>query len=193
MKKLLTATACSIPLAFGTLAYAQSTPAPATDQPATSGDKDSAGTPPPGAPAAGTGTESGTGTGQGRFEAPGAENAPSAGSAATPGANEPADRMDGQDQSDQKETITGWSVKDKIIGKTVYNENDEKVGDVSDVVLSSDGKVAYFIVGAGGFLGMGKHDVAIPFDEIKRRDDDLLLSGYTKDQLKNLPKVELAK
>jgi len=84
-------------------------------------------------------------------------------------------------------------VKDKIMGKAVHNEKDEKIGDINDVVLASDGKAAYFIVGAGGFLGMGERNVAIPFEEIKQTGDKLVLSGYTKDQLKALPKVEVAK
>lgn len=89
------------------------------------------------------------------------------------------------------ETVSGWSVKDKI-GKAVHNENDEKVGDIKDVVVASDGKAAYFIVGAGGFLGMGEHEVAIPYEEITGTDK-LMLQGYTKDQLKALPRVEVAK
>lgn len=79
------------------------------------------------------------------------------------------------------------------MGKAVHNEKDEKIGDINDVVLASDGKAAYFIVGAGGFLGMGERSVAIPFEEIKQTGDKLVLSGYTKDQLKALPKVEVAK
>lgn len=78
------------------------------------------------------------------------------------------------------------------MGKSVYNENSEKVGDVTDVILTSDGQAAYFVIGAGGFLGLGQHDVAIPFDEVQPNDDKLTLRGYTKDQLKALPKVELA-
>ncbi len=88
------------------------------------------------------------------------------------------------------ETVSGWSVKDKM-GKAVHNENDEKVGDIKDVVVANDGKAAYFIVGAGGFLGMGEHEVAIPYEEITGTDK-LMLQGYTKDQLKALPRVEVA-
>lgn len=95
--------------------------------------------------------------------------------------------------ADEKvETISGWSVKDKIIGSTVVNEADEKIGNISDVVLAADGKAAHVIVGAGGFLGLGEHDVAIPYDEIKQSGDKWVLAGYTKDQLKALPKVEVA-
>ena len=87
------------------------------------------------------------------------------------------------------EAITGWSAKDDLMGKSVVNENDDKIGDIQDVVISSDGRTLYLLVGAGGFLGMGTKDVAVPFDRFERRDDDILLSGYTKEQLKALPEV----
>ncbi len=97
------------------------------------------------------------------------------------------------DSAEATQAISGWSVKKKIMGKDVHNENDEKVGEVTDVILANDGKAVYYVIGAGGFLGMGSHDVAIPFDKVTQGDDKLTLTGYTKDQLKALPKVEVAK
>ncbi|WP_353146619.1 PRC-barrel domain-containing protein [Pollutimonas bauzanensis] len=97
------------------------------------------------------------------------------------------------DSAAMTEAVTGVSVKSAIMGKTVYNEKDEKVGEVTDVVLASDGKAAFFIIGAGGFLGLGSHDVAIPFDKVTQSNDKLLLQGYTKDQLKALPQVKVEK
>ncbi len=97
------------------------------------------------------------------------------------------------DSAAMTEAITGWSVKDKIMGKTVYNETNEKIGEVNDVVLAADGKAAYFIIGAGGFLGMGSHDVAVPFDRVTQMENKLTLQGMTKEQLKALPEVKLAK
>src|SRR3546814_152597 len=69
-------------------------------------------------------------------------------------------------------TVNGWSVKDKILGSEVYNEKNEKVGDIDDVVLADDGKAVYFVIGSGGFLGLGQHDVAIPFDKIQKRSEE---------------------
>ncbi len=91
------------------------------------------------------------------------------------------------------EAVTGLSVKSNIMGKTVYNEKNEKVGEITDVVLASDGKAAYFIIGAGGFLGLGSHDVAIPFDKVTHSSDKMMLQGYTKEQLKALPQVKVEK
>ena len=55
----------------------------------------------------------------------------------------------------------------KLVGVNIYNEQNEKIGDVSDVILDSSGKVAGVVVGVGGFLGMGEHDVLMPMDKIK--------------------------
>ena len=159
MKRLLTSTVCSIPLAFASIAYAQTTPPPATDAPPATG--------------AAPGVPGDTGT---------------MGTAPSGAADAP---LMSPDTSQPTETISGWSVNN-LIGQSVHNENDEKVGDITDVILTPDGNATHVVVGAGGFLGMGQHDVAIPFDEIQRNDDRLTLSGYTKDQLKALPKVELA-
>ncbi|HUG57844.1 MAG TPA: PRC-barrel domain-containing protein [Candidimonas sp.] len=97
------------------------------------------------------------------------------------------------DSAAMTEAITGLSVKSNIMGKAVYNEKDEKVGEITDVVLASDGKAAYFIIGAGGFLGLGSHDVAIPFDKVTQSSDKMMLQGYTKEQLKALPQVKVEK
>jgi sporulation protein YlmC with PRC-barrel domain len=89
---------------------------------------------------------------------------------------------------DQMKTISrGWSVKDKIMGKSVYNENKEKIGTIDDLIVTSDKSLSYAIIGVGGFLGMGKHDVAIPMSQLKADQDGFVLPGATKDTLKALP------
>lgn len=94
------------------------------------------------------------------------------------------------DAAASTEAITGWSAKDDIIGKSVFNENDEKIGDINDIVVASDGRSMYLLIGAGGFLGMGQKEVAVPFERFQRTDDRILLSGYSKEQLKALPEVK---
>lgn len=79
------------------------------------------------------------------------------------------------------------------MGKTVYNEKDVKVGDIDDGVLAPDGKPSTLVIGAGGFLGMGERNVAIPFEKIKESNDKLVLEGYTKEQLKAMPAVKVMK
>jgi hypothetical protein len=93
-----------------------------------------------------------------------------------------------------KMLAVGWSAKKQVIGQTVYNENNEKVGRIDDLIIAPDSAVSYAIVGAGGFAGVGRHDVAIPVQQIKLRDDGkFVLPGATKDAIKALPKFEYAK
>jgi sporulation protein YlmC with PRC-barrel domain len=55
----------------------------------------------------------------------------------------------------------------KLAGVDVYNEANEKIGDVHDIILDRSGKVANVIVAVGGFLGLGEHYVAVAFDKLK--------------------------
>jgi sporulation protein YlmC with PRC-barrel domain len=54
----------------------------------------------------------------------------------------------------------------KLIGLTVYNKDGEKVGGITELIVDKSGKVDAVVVGAGGFLGLGEHDVAIPYSDI---------------------------
>lgn len=55
----------------------------------------------------------------------------------------------------------------KLEGLDVYNSNNEKIGDISELLVDNNGKVQAVVIGVGGFLGMGEHEVAVPFDQIK--------------------------
>ncbi|QRM29506.1 PRC-barrel domain-containing protein [Microvirga sp. VF16] len=55
----------------------------------------------------------------------------------------------------------------KIEGLNVYNEGNEKIGDIRELLVDQSGRIEAVVVGVGGFLGMGEHDVAVPFDQIK--------------------------
>ena len=58
----------------------------------------------------------------------------------------------------------------KLNGLNVYNANNDKIGDINELIIDRDGRVAAVVVGAGGFLGMGEHDVAVPFKEMRWSD-----------------------
>ena len=67
----------------------------------------------------------------------------------------------------------------KLIGLNVYNQQNQKVGDINEILLDKSGKVAGVIVGVGGFLGMGEHDVLIAFDQIKFVNEPVKTSATT--------------
>ena len=91
-----------------------------------------------------------------------------------------------------REITTGWSAKRQILGQTVYNDKDEMVGKVDDIIVAPNKAVSYAILGAGGFLGVGRHDVAIPVNQFKVGDGKLLLAGASKDALMALPPFQYA-
>ena len=86
----------------------------------------------------------------------------------------------------------GWSVKKSILGKTVYNELGDKVGKVEDLIVAPDKGVSYLIIGAGGFIGIGRHDVAIPVTQVQDKAGKLVMAGATKGTIKAMPAFDYA-
>jgi sporulation protein YlmC with PRC-barrel domain len=92
-----------------------------------------------------------------------------------------------------RDVSMGWSTKRKILGQAVFNEKDERIGSIDDVIISPDKAVSYAIINAGGFTGLTKHDVAIPVSQMKLVDNKLVLAGATKEALKASPPFEYAR
>jgi len=82
-------------------------------------------------------------------------------------------------------TVTDW------YKQSVYDPNNNKIGEVMDVLVDKSGKVTSLIVGVGGFLGVDKKDVAVPFDAVHVTNKDnnkwYLVMNTTKEELKSAP------
>lgn len=98
----------------------------------------------------------------------------------------------GMTQVEMNAVISGWSAKKNLIGKTVVNEQNQKVGKIDDIIIAPDNAASYAIIGTGGFLGVAKHDVAIPFNQFKIQGANFLLPGASKENLKALPEFQYA-
>jgi sporulation protein YlmC with PRC-barrel domain len=59
-----------------------------------------------------------------------------------------------------------WSAS-KLIGLSVLNNDDQKIGSISELIVDRSGKLEAVVVGVGGFLGLGEHYVAVPYSQIK--------------------------
>jgi sporulation protein YlmC with PRC-barrel domain len=55
----------------------------------------------------------------------------------------------------------------KVVGLNVYNANNDSLGSINDLLTDQSGNIKAVVVGVGGFLGVGEHLVAVPFDKIK--------------------------
>lgn len=89
--------------------------------------------------------------------------------------------------------VLGWSAKKAVLGKVVMNEQKQKIGKIDDIIINPNDAVSVAIIGTGGFLGIGKHDVAIPMSQIKTDNNEFVLPGATKEALKALPAFEYQK
>jgi sporulation protein YlmC with PRC-barrel domain len=82
-------------------------------------------------------------------------------------------------------TVTHW------YKQSVYDPSDAKIGEVNDVLVDHDGRITAFIVGVGGFLGVGEKDVAVPFKAIEFKEKSnnkwYPVMNTTKDALKSAP------
>jgi sporulation protein YlmC with PRC-barrel domain len=65
----------------------------------------------------------------------------------------------------------------KIVGLSVYNDNNESLGSINDLLTDKSGNIKAVVIGVGGFLGVGEHLIAIPFDKIKFVDQPVAYTG----------------
>lgn len=93
---------------------------------------------------------------------------------------------------DVHKLATGYR-SSKIVGSSIVNQNDDKVGTVDDLIIEPSEKVPFAILSVGGFLGIGEHLVAVPFNSLRISQDKIELPGATKDELKKLPEFEYSK
>jgi hypothetical protein len=87
----------------------------------------------------------------------------------------------------------GLSAKKNFLGKPVFNEIGTMLGEVEDLILSPDKSLSYLILGAGGFLGVWRHDVAIPIAQIKEdyaAGTKLIWAGATVEGIRAMPRFD---
>jgi sporulation protein YlmC with PRC-barrel domain len=65
----------------------------------------------------------------------------------------------------------------KLVGLSVYNDGNESLGSINDLLTDKSGNIKAVVIGVGGFLGVGEHLVAIPFDKIKFVDQPVAYTG----------------
>jgi sporulation protein YlmC with PRC-barrel domain len=91
-----------------------------------------------------------------------------------------------------KTIARGWSATKQILGKPVYNDKNERVGEVDDLIIAPDSSISYAIIGVGGFLGLGERQVAVPVNRFKHTEGRIVLPDATKDALQAMPSFQYA-
>jgi sporulation protein YlmC with PRC-barrel domain len=76
----------------------------------------------------------------------------------------------------------------KVVGASVYNDQNQSIGSIDDVLMSdNDHKADTVVLSVGGFLGMGSKLVSVPFDQLKIENDKIVMPGATKASLEGMP------
>ena len=65
----------------------------------------------------------------------------------------------------------------KVVGLNVYNDNNESIGSINDLLTDRNGNIKAVVLGVGGFLGMGAHLVAVPYDKMKFVNEPIAYTG----------------
>jgi sporulation protein YlmC with PRC-barrel domain len=78
--------------------------------------------------------------------------------------------------SDSSSFQGNWRAS-KVVGLSVYNENNESLGSINDLLMDKDGNIKGVVLGVGGFLGVGEHLVAVPFDKMKFVNEPVAYTG----------------
>lgn len=117
-------------------------------------------------------------------------------------------------QTSQNASTKGEWQSSKLFHMDVYNPQNEKIGDIKELMIDKSGRINDVVIGVGGFLGMGEHDVAVKFDQLKwsnnaattgsgqpasqskntdRNYPDHATLNATRDQLKAMPNFQYSK
>ncbi|MDH4414072.1 MAG: PRC-barrel domain-containing protein [Rhizobium sp.] len=101
-----------------------------------------------------------------------------------------------------KQTVTLMEVKpetlatgyrsSKVVGSDVYNDTNDKIGQIDDLIVTPADNVPYAVLSVGGFLGMGKHYVVVAASSLEVVNKRMVLKAGTKETLKALPEYSYA-
>lgn len=86
--------------------------------------------------------------------------------AQSPTATTDSTKMAPPTASDASSFQGNWRAS-KVVGLNVYNDSNESLGSINDMLMDKSGSIKAVVIGVGGFLGVGEHLVAVPLDKIK--------------------------
>ena len=81
--------------------------------------------------------------------------------------------------SDAMVALKGNWRASKLMGLNVYNEANEKLGDINELIVDKSGRIDAAVIGIGGFLGMGEHDIAVSMEKLKFVEEPVRTSSGT--------------
>jgi len=117
---------------------------------------------------------------------------PPVGTPPTPQAQTPDDKLTTMPKSGQASFLSqqqaSQMLASDLMRQSIIGANNERIGQVDDLVISKDGKIEAVLVGVGGFLGIGQKTVAIPFEVVERvPETNQLSTRFSRQDLEQAP------
>jgi sporulation protein YlmC with PRC-barrel domain len=91
-------------------------------------------------------------------------------------AQTPAATTDGANMAPAIASGSSWRAS-KLVGLSVYNDNNENLGSINDLLTDKSGNIKAAVLSVGGFLGVGARLVAVPFDKIRFVNEPVAYTG----------------
>jgi sporulation protein YlmC with PRC-barrel domain len=101
----------------------------------------------------------------------------SAAFAQAPTATSDSPKMAPAAASDTSSAFQGHWRASKVVGLNVYNDKNESVGSINEILMDKSGNIQAVVLGVGGILGVGEHLVAVPFDKIMFVNEPVAYTG----------------
>ena len=79
--------------------------------------------------------------------------------------------------SDMSSSFQGTWRASKMVGLSVYNDSNESIGSINDMLTDKNGNIKAVVIGVGGFLGIGEHLVAVPLEKVKFVNEPIVYTG----------------
>lgn len=79
--------------------------------------------------------------------------------------------------SEMSSSYQGTWRASKMVGLSVYNDSNESIGSINDLLADKSGNIKAVVIGVGGFLGIGEHLVAVPIDKVKFVSEPIVYTG----------------
>jgi len=119
---------------------------------------------------------------------------PGTGNPATGGPTATNMNQTGQSQTGNAAGQAGgqFASAEHLLGKNVYGKDNEKVGEVEDIILDANGQAKQLVISSGGFLGIGEKQVAVDFNPTNwdQAQDRIQLSGMSREEVRDMPEFK---
>jgi sporulation protein YlmC with PRC-barrel domain len=79
-------------------------------------------------------------------------------------------------ESTATDTSGKWRAS-KVVGLKIYNDQNEHVGSINDLLMDKDGRIKVAVISVGGLLGVGSRLVALPYEKIKFSTEPITYTG----------------